>query len=288
METAALTSAPVAMPDALEETQPVRLPVTCTGGVSRSPLLNAYLLGQFRVTINEVLVGSWTNARSRSIFAYLLLHCGQPVLRDALMETFWPEASAESARNSLNVAIYVLRHHLANTVDFPMILFHENTYRINPDVPVWTDIAEFEASVRNARQKEILGAGQEAVRGYEQAVSLYQGDFLSDSLFEDWTALERERLRVLHLDTLDHLSLVYFNQGQYAACISLCQRILSHDSCREDAHCQLMRSYSRQGQVHLALRQYQACVESLRSELDVEPSLATVQLYEHIRSREMV
>jgi DNA-binding SARP family transcriptional activator len=281
-------AAPVGMPEALKEPRPERLPVTINAGLPRSPLLNAYLLGQFRVTINDVLVGSWTNARSRSIFAFMLLHNGQPVPRDALMETFWPEASAESARNSLNVAIYVLRHHLANAVDFPMILFHENTYRINPDVQLWTDIAEFAASVRNARLKEIRGEGQEAVHEYEQAVSLYQGDFLSDSLFEDWTAVERERLRVLHLDTLDHLSLVYFNLGQYAACISLCQRILSHDSCREDAHCQLMRSYSRQGQVHLALRQYQACVESLRSELDVEPSPVTVQLYEHIRSREMV
>jgi len=82
---------------------------------------------------------------------------------------------------------------------------------------------------------------------------------------------------VLYLETLDHLSLIYFNQGDYAACIGLCQRILSHDACREDAHCRLMRCFARQGQAHHALRQYQACVDILRSELDVAPSRRPVQ-----------
>ena len=47
-----------------------------------------------------------------------------------------------------------------------------------------------------------------------------------------------------------------------------------------------MRCYGRQGQYHLALRQYQMCIEALRAELEVEPALETTLLYDHIRRRE--
>ena len=49
-----------------------------------------------------------------------------------------------------------------------------------------------------------------------------------------------------------------------------------------------MRSYCRQGQPHLALIQYRACVRTLESELGVEPELATVELHNQIRSHEPV
>jgi DNA-binding SARP family transcriptional activator len=49
-----------------------------------------------------------------------------------------------------------------------------------------------------------------------------------------------------------------------------------------------MHSYSHQGQYHLALRQYQLCVEALHAELDVKPATETIKLFEHIRRRERV
>jgi DNA-binding SARP family transcriptional activator len=90
------------------------------------------------------------------------------------------------------------------------------------------------------------------------------------------------------METLDRLSRIHFGMGQYSACVALCQKMLERDACREDAHRLLMRCFSRQGQQHLALRQYQACVEALRTELDVDPERSTVQLAERIRNRENI
>jgi DNA-binding SARP family transcriptional activator len=127
-----------------------------------------------------------------------------------------------------------------------------------------------------------------AVNEYETAISLYQGDLLEQNLYEEWTVLDRERLRIAYLDALDRLSQIYFSQEHYAACIGVCQLILTRDRCREDAHCLLMRCYSRQGQYHLAIRQYQLCVEALQTELDVEPMAETTELFNYIRNRERV
>jgi len=121
----------------------------------------------------------------------------------------------------------------------------------------------------------------------ERGETMRGKDTLHD-LADDWPVLPRERLRVDYLDTLDRLSHLYFTGEQYGRCVTLCQMLLAQDNCREDAHCRLMRCYSRQDQHLLALRQYQTCAEALDHELGVAPAAATTQLYERIRRREAV
>jgi DNA-binding SARP family transcriptional activator len=134
----------------------------------------------------------------------------------------------------------------------------------------------------------VAGELDAAVAEYELATALYQGDFLADDPNEEWPVLTRERLRVVYLDTLDRLSHLYFTQGQYGSCVTLCKVIVQRDSCREDAHRRLMRCFSRQGQTHLALRQYQVCADALQAELTVDPDPSTVALRDQIRAHQTV
>jgi DNA-binding SARP family transcriptional activator len=273
---------------ALRASIEVPLPAPESAPQEPGATLIVHLLGPLRVTLADRPVESWPSGRGKALFKYLIAHRGQPAPRDVLMDMFWPDAAPEAARNSLNVAIHGLRQALKAAADLPVVLFQEGAYRLNPDLSIWVDVEEFETHVQAGRQFETAGQLAAATAEYEVATGLYQGDFLADDPYEDWPVLARERLRVAYLDMLDRLAQLYFSQGQYAACAALCQLTLAQDNCREDAHCRLMRCYSRQGQQHLALRQYQTCVEALRSELDVEPSPTTIQLYERIRRREQV
>jgi DNA-binding SARP family transcriptional activator len=292
LEPAALAAAPY-LPllspasEGAEPATPVPDSLAATGSTAITDL-SVHLLGPLRVTLVDRPVESWPSGRGRAIFKYLLAHRGQPTSRDVLMDLFWPDAAPEAARNNLNVAVHGLRQALKAASDMPIVLFQDGAYRLNPELTIWVDVEAFERHVAAGRQLEAAGQLAAATAEYEVATGLYQGDFLADDLYEEWSALARERLRVAYLDTLDRLAQLYFSQGQYAACAALCQRTLSYDNCREDAHCRLMRCYSRQGQQHLALRQYQACVEALRAELDVEPAPTTIELYERIRRRERV
>ena len=256
------------------------------------PGLNAipvavHMLGAFSVSIGNLTV-RLRASRSLSVFKYLLLHYKQKVPREVLMDTFWPDVEPETARNNLNVAIHSLRKALRTVVFLPVILFEDGAYGLEPNLQVWLDVEEFERSVKAGQRFESRDQLGAAVAEYETAVSLYQGDFLEQNPYDEWTVMDRERLRVAYLDVLDRLSQIHFSQEHYSACRSACQLILASDPCREDAHCLLMRCYSRQGQHHLALRQYQICVEALRGELQVEPAPETTQLYNRIRRREQV
>jgi DNA-binding SARP family transcriptional activator len=245
------------------------------------------MLGAFSMTIGDLTV-KLSASRGLSLLKYLLLHHKQNTPREVLMDIFWPDADPETARNNLNVAMHSLRKALRTVIFLPVIVFEDGAYGLEPNLQVWLDVEEFERCVKAGQRLETRDQLTAAVNEYETAVSLYQGDFLEQNPYEEWTVLDRERLRVAYLDTLDRLSQIYLSQERYAACITVCQLILTRDRCREDAHCLLMRCYSRQGQHHLALRQFQICVEALHDELEVEPGPETTQLHDRIRRREHV
>ncbi len=247
------------------------------------------LLGSFEFSIDGVAVTDWAGSRGRSVLKYLLVHRGRPVRKETLMETFWPGADPDASRNRLNVALSSLRRSLRPVVgDMPVVLHHEGTYRLNPALSIWIDVEAFEQRAAVGVKLHRAGDVTAASLALRDAVDLYRGSFVEDDLFEEWMSPPRERLRVLFLELLDRLGDIAFTQGNYDMCIDVGRKILADDSCREDTHRRLMRCYGRQGRPHLALRQYHACVSSLRSELAVDPSAETVTLYEDIRQHRLV
>ena len=254
-----------------------------------TPDITAHLFGELRVAFQDRPVEIWSSGRGRAVFEYLLVNHHTKVRRDRLMSMFWPEVTSDAARNSLNVAIHGLRQSLRTAVgDTPVVIHQDQAYFIDPKLGIWVDIEVFEEKLKAAHQHLASAELVKAEAAFEAAAWLYQGEFLADDPYEEWAMLTREHLRLCYLDALDRLSALRLNSGDYAGCVAVCLRLLACDSCREDAHCRLMRCYSRQGQVQLAIRQYQSCVAALRTELGVAPATATTELFACLRRREVI
>ena len=242
-----------------------------------------YYLGSFQVCQNGQLISDWNGSKGRSIFKYLLAHRETPTAKDILMDIFWPEADPDAARHNLHQAIHSLRKTLRQGhSNFELILFENDSYLLNPELDIWLDYIEFESHAQIGQRLEAAGQLAEAVVEYRMATELYRGDFLEEDLYEDWPNAQREHLRQIYLELVDQLSETYLQQGKYPETIALCQKMLAQDNCHEEAHRRLMRCYQIQGQRHLAVRQYQLCVQALRIELDVSPLPETQKLYEQI------
>ena len=185
--------------------------------------------------------------------------------------------------------IHGLRQSLRAAVgDTPVVIHQDQSYFIEPNLDIWVDIEVFEEQLKAAHQHFASAELVQAEAAFEGATWLYQGEFLADEPYEEWAMVTRENLRLCYLDALDRLGALRLNSGDYAGCVAVCLKLLSCDSCREDAHCRLMRCYSRQGQVQLAIRQYRSCVAALRTELDVAPAPATTELFDRLRRREVI
>jgi DNA-binding SARP family transcriptional activator len=278
-----------ALPDAhwLEPLPPPAMMRTTVHKVT--PDITAHLLGELRVAFQDRPVEIWSSGRGRAVFEYLLVNRHSKVRRDRLMNMFWPEVSSDAARNSLNVAIHGLRQSLRAAVgDTAVVIHQDQAYFVEPTLEVWVDIEVFEEQLKAAHQHLASAELVKAEAAFEAATWLYQGDFLADDPYEEWAIVTREHLRLCYLDALDRLGALRLNSGDYAGCVAVCLKLLGCDSCREDAHCRLMRCYSRQGQVQLAVRQYHSCAAALRTELGVAPAPATTELFDRLRRREVI
>ncbi|WP_250029407.1 AfsR/SARP family transcriptional regulator [Paractinoplanes maris] len=252
------------------------------------PLLAVHVLGPFVAALDGVSAGPWHGGRNESLFAYLLTHRHPWPSREKLMHVFWPGSTQEAARNSLNVALHGVRRVLRTVTGHPIVVFRANRYGLDPAVQLWLDVDEFDRHRQLARRLHQAGQCESAIREYEMADGLYRGELLADNPYEDWPVLDREQLRLEHVDVLDHLSGLSFDTGRYAAAASLCARVLAGDACREATHRRLMFCHSRLGQPHLALLQHRVCATALWRDLGVLPSPDTQDLYERIRRHEPV
>jgi len=166
-----------------------------------------------------------TGLASRKVEALLIyLACtGRAHPREVLAEVFWEERSQSQAMANLRVALPRLRAQLA-----PYVTITRESVALDPGAHVWLDVAELEKR---------LNAGQ-----IEEAVGLYQGDFLAGFYvrgcpgFEDWATTERERLHHVVLDALQGLVADLIEQGRYQDGITHASCMLQLDPLAESAH----------------------------------------------------
>lgn len=224
--------------------------------------------------------------RSRLVLQYLIAHRARPVAREVLLEAFWPGSSPAAARNSLNVAVTLLRRALrAAYGDRPVVIFRDEAYRLDPDLEVWVDREEFDRLVRRGAQCRSAGDHAGAVRVLGAARALYGGPLFADEPYEEWIAAMRRALEADHLAMLTALGESLAALGARQESAETYRAVLAIEPDREDVHRLLMELHAADGRGYLALRQYEACRDALRRSLGVEPGPETDAARERILRR---
>jgi DNA-binding SARP family transcriptional activator len=246
-------------------------------------------LGAFCVLHGDRRLEPWPNRRAKAVFKYLVIHRDRPVQKDTLMEVFWPDTGADAARNNLNVAVHALRRFLREAhAKVSHVVFRDGCYAIDPALPIWVDGEEFERLAAAGEEHERSGRLPEAVRDLHAAEVLYQGGLFDDEPYEEWMLEPRRELQDRYVGVLERLGELYRTVDDDRACIEVARKMLAVEPFREAAHRELMRCYAREGQQHLALRQYLDCARALEEALETQPGAKTVELYEQIRRHESV
>ena len=253
-------------------------------------MIRIYCLGQFRIYWHDRMASLHNSAKSTMIAKFLAVAQHKPVQREVLLEVLWPGIHPTTANNRLKVAIHNLRSFLAilggKLGSRACILFHDGCYEFNPKLSLWIDVEVFDRYWQTGMRLAKMGRISEAITCYANAEQLYQGDFLEEDRYEEWTLLQREELRNTYLTILDKLSWHWFETGQTDSAIEGWRKILAKDPWREDVYRHLMLSLARSGNRGLALRWYDTCTQVLRDELGIKPEPETIALFERIRSCE--
>lgn len=254
---------------------------------SRRRSLEVRLLGDFEARVDGVKVAErdWQTRQVKKLFKYLVLERGRKVSRDRLMDFLWPDADPQAAAASLRVTLSRLRQALLDAREnTPLVITAQGNVWLNEDNDILVDIDQFLGLINCGQGAAEKGDLDRAGGAFEDAIALYRGDFLSEDIYEDWTAAERERLQILYLDALLTLAQIYRTQAGGEAghrrARDLLLKALATNPYREDINKELMESYLSAGQAGEALRLFVRYKELIYEELGIQPGAEVLRLAE--------
>lgn len=231
-------------------------------------MLHIILLGQPRLALHSQALKLNAPPKTLPLLAYLLLHRRQPLERQQVAFTLWPDDPEPTARANLRRHLHWLNRLLppAPSPAQPWMLATPSTIQWNPHSGFWLDVAEFEKLVM---RPETL----------PDALALYAGP-LFETLYDDWIFFERERLQNSYIAGLTQLIEQRRAAGSFAEASRYARRLLVVDPFREDAVRQLIASHYEVGDRAGAIAEYHRFARSLRQEMSVDPMPETQTLYE--------
>ncbi len=249
------------------------------------PVLRVHSLGGFSVFRGKTRVqdSEWKSRRAKALLKLLVAHDGRKLPRDRAMELLWPDRDGDDLRASFNSLLHrarkVLELRAAEGRDVFCIYQEGDLIALNRDL-VWTDVHQFLAHIRRAGQ---IKSGQiELLREYESAIELYEGDFLPEDLYADWSVEVRDRLRGQYLRVLETAGDLADSMGESVKALQFYEKMFLSDPGNEKACRWLMQRHLAGGQRTEAIRIYERCERALSRDLDLEPEEKTRKLYRSI------
>jgi LuxR family maltose regulon positive regulatory protein len=226
---------------------------------------------------------AWTTRRARDILCFIASRRHRRASKDSIIDTFWGETESGVVEKNFHPTVSHIRKALNSNQPLKQkfILYRDGDYQLNSELTYRIDIEEFDQFVAKGDAARRARRFDECAQAYEQAVSLYRGDFCQGS-YEPWVDEQRSYYREQYLHLLEALAAVAEKQEEWSHSLQLAQQILHEDPFREDIHCLAMRAQVKLGNRGAARDQFETLKRLLERELGVEPGRETKKLFQDL------
>jgi basic membrane lipoprotein Med (substrate-binding protein (PBP1-ABC) superfamily)/DNA-binding SARP family transcriptional activator len=238
------------------------------------------LLGALEVTANGA-AANLGPPKQRALLAILLLHAGEIVPVDRLIDLLWGEHPPRTATHSIQIYVSDLRRALESLGDKQVLATRPPGYQLDAD-PETIDARRFERLVEEGARRLREGDAQGGADVLRTALRLWRGPALSDFAYEEFAQPYIRRLHDLHLDAIEQVAAAELDAGRVAEVLPMLDAAIREDPLRERSRELLMLALYRAGRHPEALRTYQQLRTMLAEELGLDPSPVLQRLQERI------
>lgn len=224
------------------------------------------ILGSLEIVEHDrpVSVGA---PKVRALLAVLLLHRGEVVSSDRLIDALWRERAPATAAKTLQVYVSSLRKALGDGV----LVTRGHGYLLQISAEQ-VDADRFKALVADGRRLLASGDARAAGARLREALLLWRGPALADFAYEEFAHTASARLEEARLEALEDRIDADLAVGAQAGLVGELESLVTEHPLRERLQEQLMLALYRSGRQADALESYRKARESLVEELGLEPS----------------
>ena len=238
------------------------------------------LFGELEAVQGDVAVPV-RGAKQRALLALLVLHRGEPVSADRLIDVLWGDGQAVNPANALQAQIGQLRR----TLGADAIVTSEAGYALtigSGDV----DVIRFEQLVAKGRRLAEEGEAALASAALGEALGLRRGEPLAEFAYAGFADAERARLDELALVAVEARAGADLDLGRHADLVGELEAACRRHPLRERLWELLILSLYRSGRQAEALRAYTAIRDRLVDELGIDPGPALRELQARILAQD--
>ena len=221
-------------------------------------------------------------AKPRTLLAMLLLHAGEAVSTDRLIDALWGECPPPTAANALQAHVAALRRALepdrASRGADGILVTRAPGYLLRVAANE-LDVERFERLVVEGRDALAPAA---AARLLREALGLWRGPALADFVFESFAQTEAARLEEVRLAALEDRLEADLALGRHAEVVPELDGLVAEHPLRERLAGQLMLALYRCGRQADASRVFHATRSRLVKELAMEPEPSLRRLLQRV------
>ncbi len=211
--------------------------------------------------------------QQRALLAVLVLHRGEVVSTDRLVDELWGERAPVAAAKT--VQVYV--SHLRKALGAGVIVTQGRGYRLAV-APEQVDAVRFEALGAEGRRALAGGDAARAKQRLCSALGLWRGEPLAEFAYEPFAQAAIARLQEARLAALEDRIEADLALGADGELIGEIESLIASNPLQERLRGQLMLALYRTGRQADALAAYRHTSELLREELGLEPSRSLQEL----------
>jgi DNA-binding SARP family transcriptional activator len=252
--------------------------------------LSVKTLGKFKLIRGrtEVKDKDWKRKKARTLFKILITHQDELISKERLAEMISTKKDQESAIRDFKVALNALKNVLEPNRKARATPYFINKkgsrYGLNPDSSYTIDVNQFENLMKKGIGESKNDEISKAIETLNEGIELYNGNYLPNCLYQDWSREVREKYKQLFIQGLEQLAELYLKLDKNQKAIEMAEKLIAEEATVEEAYQLMMKAYDELGQRSQAIRTYQRCAEKLEEDLGVIPTQKTIELYNEIKT----
>lgn len=243
--------------------------------------LHIQMLGDFSFREGDNLISDIQNRTKKVwlLLAYILCRRGQIVSRKELIQLLWGEdATSNNPENALKITFYRVRtllDQLEENAGHQLVIWQDNGYTWNMDIPMTLDIEEFEKACSTVCSDE-----SEQLTNNLTAIELYKGCFLSNLPNDDWILLLRKYYHNLYIQKVLETTPLLLSLNRPKEAIAILKKAVSTELYHEPLHKLLMQAHMANSDQSSAAAVYETLSQRLFADSGTKPG---AEIYEYYR-----